>query len=86
MQNKIIALRPAAADIWVALASGGQYLKALLQNNIIWKDSEEIWFTELKDASDGVRYVANLIVPRTYRKDVRLVLLAEEHKFWLTYY
>ena len=56
-------------EIWATLASSGQYLKALLEHNIIWSEEEKDWFADLKDENDGVRYVVNLMVPKHYRAD-----------------
>ena len=44
-------------EIWATLVSSGQHLKSLLEHNIIWSEGEKVWFADVKDANDGVRYV-----------------------------
>jgi hypothetical protein len=56
------SIRGTVVEIWATLASRGQYLKPLLEHNIIWSEEEKNWFADLKNANDGVRYIVNLMV------------------------
>jgi len=68
-------------EIWATLASSGQHLKSLLEHNIIWSEGEKVWFADVKDANDGVRYVVNLMVPKCYRVEPTFQEIAKKHQF-----
>jgi hypothetical protein len=77
-------LRPIAADIWYLLAVSGTHLKVLLEHNIVWTDTEKLWFSDLKNDADGIRYVTNYIMPKIYRNDPRIQALGQKYKFWIS--
>ena len=43
----------------VILADSREYLKEVLKDNVLWSATEKAWFDELRNANDGVWYVAN---------------------------
>ena len=77
------SLKPTVVEIWAMLASSGQYLKRLLEHNVVWAEDEKAWFADIKDANDGVRYVVNLMVPDSYRADASFKDLAKKHNFFV---
>jgi hypothetical protein len=78
------SLKGTIVRIWATLASSGQYLKTLLEGNIIWSEEEKSWFANLKDANDGVSYVVNIMLPECYRSDPVFQELARKHQFYKT--
>jgi len=74
-----VRIRDCAIDNWLKLADAGRYIRHLLAVNVVWKPEEKVWFSDLHDEKDGVRYVLTLSMPRTYRSHPRAHSLAAQH-------
>ncbi len=70
-------LRAYVIEIWMILADSGKYLKEVLKDNVLWSATEKAWFDELRNANDGVWYVASFMVPKPYRDDPELKALRQ---------
>jgi hypothetical protein len=77
------ALRSAAVDVWIMMASSGKYLKALLEHNVVWSDKEKEWFAGLRNEKDGIRYVINFAVPKLFHDDPAIMDLAKQNDIWI---
>jgi hypothetical protein len=47
------ALRSAAVEVWIMMASSGKYLKALLEHNVVWSDKEKNGLPDLGTSRTG---------------------------------
>ncbi len=85
--DKLAAHDPAMAEqavtLWLQLADAGKYIPRLLENNIVWKADEKVWFDTTTTEKDGMRYVVALAMPRAYRRHARARVFAEQHDFLL---
>lgn len=75
------ALQADCIDIWLMMATGGYYINRLLAENVVWKPTETIFFSELRGDDDGVAFVTNFMVPKSYRSDARFKALGQKHSF-----
>lgn len=75
------ALHSAVVGIWVELASSGQFLRNLLEHNIVWSDAEKSCLKDFKTDDDAVAYIVNCIVPARYRSHPTIQELGKKHNF-----
>jgi len=83
LANRNAAFHEDAAMIWIRLAEGGKYLRVLLEENIIWDNSEKEWFTPIVSERDGASYVLNHMSPKWLRSNDKINAFAESHDFFV---
>jgi hypothetical protein len=77
------SLYEVVVDLWVELAGSAQYIKPLLENNIVWSDDEKSWFKIFDTADDAVSQIVNHLVPARYRSHRKFKELGEKHNFFV---
>jgi hypothetical protein len=71
LQDKIVT-------IWIHLINGSKPIAHLLKHNVIWSDSEKLYFLDIQDEKSGMEYTLNAVAPAWIRKHSLIINFAKE--------